>query len=184
MFWLFSASSVEPAFADRVQANPALQVQPLHSGSGEVSPIPSWLSGPQTPNSRVLFWTISCRTIQDQIRRIGRGTAMKTTNISLGGFQAILERKEAELVHVLRNRDGIAIEKSADQMDEIQYASERDQEGRDAQGHSGHQGCSRSHRGRRREHRGLKWPTPPCRIQPLHSPKPDAWARFVAVCYS
>jgi DnaK suppressor protein len=51
---------------------------------------------------------------------------MKTTNISLGGFQAILERKEAELVHVLRNRDGIAIEKSADQMDEIQYASERD----------------------------------------------------------
>jgi DnaK suppressor protein len=30
------------------------------------------------------------------------------------------------LVYVLRNRDGIAIEKSADQMDEIQYASERD----------------------------------------------------------
>jgi len=27
---------------------------------------------------------------------------------------------------VLRKRDGIAIEKSADQMDEIQYASERD----------------------------------------------------------
>ena len=27
---------------------------------------------------------------------------------------------------VLRNRDGIAIEKSADQMDEIQYATERD----------------------------------------------------------
>jgi DnaK suppressor protein len=38
----------------------------------------------------------------------------------------ILEQKEAELVHVLRRRDGIAIEKSADQMDEIQYASERD----------------------------------------------------------
>lgn len=41
-------------------------------------------------------------------------------------FQDILERKEAELVKVLRTRDGIAIEKSADQMDEIQYASERD----------------------------------------------------------
>lgn len=41
-------------------------------------------------------------------------------------FQGILERKEAELVRVLRTRDGIAIEKSADQMDEIQYASERD----------------------------------------------------------
>ena len=42
------------------------------------------------------------------------------------GFQEILERKQAELVQVLRKRDGIAIEKSADQMDEIQYASERD----------------------------------------------------------
>jgi len=40
-------------------------------------------------------------------------------------FQEILARKEAELARVLRNRDGIAIEKSADQMDEIQYASER-----------------------------------------------------------
>jgi DnaK suppressor protein len=41
-------------------------------------------------------------------------------------FKEILVRKEAELGRVLRNRDGIAIEKSADQMDEIQYASERD----------------------------------------------------------
>jgi DnaK suppressor protein len=42
------------------------------------------------------------------------------------GVREILERKEAELAWVLRARDGIAIEKSADQMDEIQYASERD----------------------------------------------------------
>ena len=41
-------------------------------------------------------------------------------------FQEMLEQKEAELVHVLRQRNGIAIEKSADEMDEIQYASERD----------------------------------------------------------
>ena len=51
---------------------------------------------------------------------------MKTVSTNMGRFQAILQRQEAELVHVLRNRDGIAIEKSADQMDEIQYASERD----------------------------------------------------------
>ena len=50
---------------------------------------------------------------------------MKAPN-EMGGFQEILERKEAELVQVLRKRDGIAIEKSADQMDEIQYATERD----------------------------------------------------------
>jgi DnaK suppressor protein len=42
------------------------------------------------------------------------------------GFLEILERREAELVGVLRNREGIAIEKSADQMDEIQGATERD----------------------------------------------------------
>jgi DnaK suppressor protein len=40
--------------------------------------------------------------------------------------QEILESKQAELMGGLRNRDGIAIEKSADQMDEIQYASERE----------------------------------------------------------
>jgi DnaK suppressor protein len=42
------------------------------------------------------------------------------------GLQEILERKQAELMGGLRNRDAIAIEKSADQMDEIQYATERD----------------------------------------------------------
>jgi DnaK suppressor protein len=41
-------------------------------------------------------------------------------------FQEVLERKETELVRILRTRDGIAIEKSADPMDEIQYASERE----------------------------------------------------------
>lgn len=51
---------------------------------------------------------------------------MKIAHAERNGFQGILERKEAEMVQVLQNRDGIAIEKSADQMDEIQYASERD----------------------------------------------------------
>jgi len=51
---------------------------------------------------------------------------MKAAYTEMGGFQEVLERKEAELVRVLRNRDGIAIEKSADQMDEIQFATERD----------------------------------------------------------
>ncbi len=51
---------------------------------------------------------------------------MKIVHTEKIGFQEILERKEAELVQVLRKRDGIAIETSPDQMDEIQYASERD----------------------------------------------------------
>ena len=51
---------------------------------------------------------------------------MKATTAELSGLQEILERKAVELVGVLRRRDGITIEKSADQMDEIQYASERD----------------------------------------------------------
>jgi len=41
-------------------------------------------------------------------------------------IQEVLERKAAELDRVLRRRDDIAIEKSADQMDEIQFATERD----------------------------------------------------------
>jgi len=48
-----------------------------------------------------------------------------TTN-GMGRVRETLERKQAELDRVLQKRDGIAIEKSADQMDEIQYASERD----------------------------------------------------------
>src|SRR5271154_272496 len=51
---------------------------------------------------------------------------MKTEHNEMSAFQEILERKEADLAHVLRKRDGITIEKSADQMDEIQYATERD----------------------------------------------------------
>jgi DnaK suppressor protein len=51
---------------------------------------------------------------------------MMTALNGMGGFQEILEKKAVELGAGLRNRDGIAIEKSADQMDEIQYASERD----------------------------------------------------------
>ena len=51
---------------------------------------------------------------------------MKTEHNEMNAFQEILERKEADLAHVLRRRDGIVIEKSADQMDEIQYATERD----------------------------------------------------------
>ncbi len=53
---------------------------------------------------------------------------MKTIDAGMFGFQVTLERKQAELAGALRQRDGIAIEKCADQMDEIQYAVERDLE--------------------------------------------------------
>ncbi len=51
---------------------------------------------------------------------------MHLADIDTHGFQKILARTEYELAQILRRRDGIVIEKSADQMDEIQYASERD----------------------------------------------------------
>jgi len=51
---------------------------------------------------------------------------MLTAPTETHGYQARLEQKQAELARVLRNRNDIVIEKSADQMDEIQYASERD----------------------------------------------------------
>ncbi len=55
-----------------------------------------------------------------------KGMGMKPVHSAVNGFQAVLERQQAELIRGLRKRDGIAIEKSADQMDEIQYATERD----------------------------------------------------------
>ena len=41
-------------------------------------------------------------------------------------YEAILESKEAELAGRLGNRDGIAIEKAADPLDEVQSAGERE----------------------------------------------------------
>jgi DnaK suppressor protein len=38
----------------------------------------------------------------------------------------ILDAKQAELIQQVRNRDGIAIEKSPDSLDEVQHASERE----------------------------------------------------------
>jgi DnaK suppressor protein len=43
-------------------------------------------------------------------------------------FQETLERKQAEVAQALRRRDVISIEKSPEQMDQIQYLSERDLE--------------------------------------------------------
>jgi DnaK suppressor protein len=57
---------------------------------------------------------------------IEKKTVMTVAANNTGGVLEILQRKEADLVRALRQRDGIAIERSADQMDEIQYASERD----------------------------------------------------------
>ena len=58
--------------------------------------------------------------------RKGRGAVANMVPTEMCGFQEILQRKSAELVRVLSTRDDIAVEKSADQMDEIQYATERD----------------------------------------------------------
>src|SRR3954451_16834034 len=41
-------------------------------------------------------------------------------------YKEILETRQAELVGVLRNRDGITIEKSPDALDEVQNAAERE----------------------------------------------------------
>lgn len=48
------------------------------------------------------------------------------TKAELNKFKKILESKRDELEHVVRNRDAITIEKSADALDEVQHASERE----------------------------------------------------------
>src|ERR1700749_2787865 len=48
------------------------------------------------------------------------------TKTELNKFKEVLETKQAELAQVLRNRDGITIEKSPDALDEVQNAAERE----------------------------------------------------------
>jgi DnaK suppressor protein len=48
------------------------------------------------------------------------------TKTELNKFKNTLEAKQAELVHFVSNREGIAIEKSPDALDEVQHAAERE----------------------------------------------------------
>ena len=48
------------------------------------------------------------------------------TKSELRKYKEILEVKQAELVAFVRNREGIAIEKSPDALDEVQHAAERE----------------------------------------------------------
>lgn len=48
------------------------------------------------------------------------------TKTELNKFKKILEARQTELEHVVRNRDAITIEKSADALDEVQHAAERE----------------------------------------------------------
>jgi DnaK suppressor protein len=48
------------------------------------------------------------------------------TELEINQFKKILQSKRDELERMVRNRDAITIEKSADALDEVQYASERE----------------------------------------------------------
>lgn len=48
------------------------------------------------------------------------------TKAELNKFKQILEAKQAELEQAVRDREGIAIEKSPDALDEVQHAAERE----------------------------------------------------------
>jgi DnaK suppressor protein len=48
------------------------------------------------------------------------------TKNELNKYKSLLEAKQAELAGGLRNREGIAIEKTADALDEVQLAGERE----------------------------------------------------------
>src|SRR6476661_3864523 len=48
------------------------------------------------------------------------------TKTELNKFKKIQETKQEELERIVRNRDAITIEKSADALDEVQHAAERE----------------------------------------------------------
>jgi DnaK suppressor protein len=96
----------------------------LHFGSNISAEHPCRLIGIGIHTAKLPFWPIACKG--SEATGAQKETAMTIVSSKMSWAKELLERKEAELAHMLRNRDGIAIEKSADQMDEIQYASERD----------------------------------------------------------
>jgi DnaK suppressor protein len=48
------------------------------------------------------------------------------TKSELNKNKKLLEAKQADLLRLVRNRDAIAIEKTSDALDEVQYATERE----------------------------------------------------------
>src|SRR5438093_13090968 len=48
------------------------------------------------------------------------------TKTEINRYKALLEARQAELAGGLRNREGIAIEKTAEALDEVQLAGERE----------------------------------------------------------
>ena len=48
------------------------------------------------------------------------------TKTEINRLKKVLDARQSELARVLRNRDGIAIEKSPDALDEVQHAAERE----------------------------------------------------------
>jgi RNA polymerase-binding transcription factor len=48
------------------------------------------------------------------------------TDTELSRFKKVLDGRQVELERVVRNRDGIVIEKSADALDEVQSAADRE----------------------------------------------------------
>jgi DnaK suppressor protein len=53
-------------------------------------------------------------------------TKTELNKSELKKYRNILEAKQAELEQFIRNREGIAIEKSPDALDEVQHAAERE----------------------------------------------------------
>jgi|SRR5579872_2005691 len=59
------------------------------------------------------------------------------TKTELNAFRTALARRQAELENGARNRDALAIETSADELDRIQYANDRDYAMQDLERNSG-----------------------------------------------
>jgi DnaK suppressor protein len=67
-----------------------------------------------------ILWHLNCgmqRVIQES-----------SSNLEWIRFRAILEARIGDLERAIRRRDGIAVERHADQLDELQQASQRDLE--------------------------------------------------------
>src|SRR5579862_7441127 len=81
---------------------------------------------PKTTSTPCSSQRSSCVSLSRVSRDPRERGLTEMTKSELNKYRNVLETKQAELVQLVRNRDGIAIQKSPDSLDEVQHATERE----------------------------------------------------------
>src|SRR5580700_2847040 len=81
---------------------------------------------PKTTSTLCSSQRSSCVSLSRVSRDPRERGVTEMTKSELNKYRNVLETKQAELVQLVRKRDGIAIQKGPDSLDEVQHATERE----------------------------------------------------------